>query len=139
MDFTLDEMTPEQNKALAGWYKHFTTKYTIVGKLKEYEGWDFSSVEELAKSQTPFGAPKTDGASTEKKATAFSGGAKPAEVGVVFAKGDRVTIRGVEAAQKEFEGAAGVLQGFNPKEGGFEVALDGGKVEVFKPAHLAKA
>eukprot|EP00425_Heterocapsa_triquetra_P034154 CAMPEP_0195099376 /NCGR_PEP_ID=MMETSP0448-20130528/58243_1 /TAXON_ID=66468 /ORGANISM="Heterocapsa triquestra, Strain CCMP 448" /LENGTH=170 /DNA_ID=CAMNT_0040134255 /DNA_START=31 /DNA_END=540 /DNA_ORIENTATION=+ len=55
LDFTLDQFTPEQKKALAGWYKHFTAKYKVIGSLKEYEGWDFSSVEKEAEGQTPFG------------------------------------------------------------------------------------
>jgi len=150
MEYKLSDFTPEQHKALAGWYKHFTTKYTVVGKLQEYEGWDFSSVQEEAKSQTPFGAPKTEGAaeatgdvaspSKAPKTTAFSAAAKPAEVGMVLAKGDRVIVKDLDDARKELEGAVGILQGFDRKEGGFEVALEGtGRVEVFKPAQLAKA
>uniref|UniRef100_A0A7S1Q7I4 Cytochrome b5 heme-binding domain-containing protein n=1 Tax=Alexandrium catenella TaxID=2925 RepID=A0A7S1Q7I4_ALECA len=47
-DFKLEDFSEEQFKALCGWYKHFTTKYRTVGKLKELEGWDFSSVRRAA-------------------------------------------------------------------------------------------
>jgi len=43
-DFQLENLSEEQFKALAGWYKHFTTKYRTVGTLLELQGWDFSSV-----------------------------------------------------------------------------------------------
>lgn len=36
LDFTLDEFTEEQRTALAGWYKHFTARYPVVGRLREY-------------------------------------------------------------------------------------------------------
>merc|ERR1711974_197597 len=49
LDFRLEDFEELQTKALAGWYKHFTTKYPTVGRLKEYDGWDFSSIENLAK------------------------------------------------------------------------------------------
>jgi len=54
LDYTLEDFTPEQQKALAGWYKHFTTKYPVIGTMKEYTGWDFSTIHELAKNETPF-------------------------------------------------------------------------------------
>lgn len=47
-DFTLEDFSEDQTKALAGWYKHFTTKYRQVGTLKELRDWDFTSVENLA-------------------------------------------------------------------------------------------
>jgi len=47
-DFNLEELSGDQAKALAGWYKHFTTKYRTVGTLKELRGRDFGSVERLA-------------------------------------------------------------------------------------------
>ena len=36
LDFTLDQFTDEQRTALAGWYKHFTARYPVVGRLREY-------------------------------------------------------------------------------------------------------
>jgi len=48
LDFKLEDFNEDQFKALAGWYKHFTTKYRAVGKLKELQDWDFSSVRALA-------------------------------------------------------------------------------------------
>lgn len=126
--FKLSDFTAEQHKALAGWYKHFTTKYKVVGTLKEYEGWDWSSVEELAKSQTPFGAPKTD-----------TPAAAPESAGVILSRGDRVVIQGMEASRKELNGAAGVLQTYSAEKGGFEVKLDSGETAIFQPAQLAKA
>lgn len=47
-DYQLSDFTEEQFAALAGWYKHFTTKYRKVGTLREYRDWDFSSVESAA-------------------------------------------------------------------------------------------
>lgn len=47
-DFKIADLGEDQAKALAGWYKHFTTKYRTVGRLKELKDWDFSSVEECA-------------------------------------------------------------------------------------------
>eukprot|EP00429_Kryptoperidinium_foliaceum_P073994 CAMPEP_0176223516 /NCGR_PEP_ID=MMETSP0121_2-20121125/20783_1 /TAXON_ID=160619 /ORGANISM="Kryptoperidinium foliaceum, Strain CCMP 1326" /LENGTH=252 /DNA_ID=CAMNT_0017562749 /DNA_START=1 /DNA_END=759 /DNA_ORIENTATION=- len=131
LDFQLTDFTKEQHKALAGWYKHFTTKYTVVGKLKEYEGWDFSSIEEEAKSQNPFGA--NDAAKAEEPAPA-------PDTGLVFAKGDKVWIRAVQGPLEEHNGETGILQGFNAEQKAFEVKLDSnGKVELFRPANLTKA
>jgi len=49
-DFKLEDFSEEQSKALAGWFKHFTTKYRTVGTLKELKDWDFSSVERAAEA-----------------------------------------------------------------------------------------
>mmetsp|Transcript_127167 Transcript_127167/g.354094 ORF Transcript_127167/g.354094 Transcript_127167/m.354094 type:complete len:275 (-) Transcript_127167:112-936(-) len=43
-DFKLEDLSEEQFKALAGWFKHFTTKYRTVGTLRELEGRDFGPV-----------------------------------------------------------------------------------------------
>mmetsp|Transcript_6045 Transcript_6045/g.6488 ORF Transcript_6045/g.6488 Transcript_6045/m.6488 type:complete len:203 (+) Transcript_6045:102-710(+) len=48
LDFKLEDFSELQVKSLAGWYKHFTSKYKVVGTLKEYNDWDFSSIETLA-------------------------------------------------------------------------------------------
>lgn len=47
-DFTLEDLAPENFKALAGWYKHFKGKYRQVGTLREWQGRDFSSVVKAA-------------------------------------------------------------------------------------------
>merc|ERR1712061_774582 len=44
LDFKLEDFDEQQFRALAGWYKHFTTKYPVVGTLKEYDDWDFGPV-----------------------------------------------------------------------------------------------
>mmetsp|Transcript_56862 Transcript_56862/g.135343 ORF Transcript_56862/g.135343 Transcript_56862/m.135343 type:complete len:280 (-) Transcript_56862:207-1046(-) len=49
LDWKLEELSPDHRKALAGWYKHFTTKYRQVGTLRELRDWDFSTVAEEAK------------------------------------------------------------------------------------------
>jgi hypothetical protein len=46
--FELDELSEDRFKALAGWYKHFTTKYRKVGTLVKWKDYDFSSVVKLA-------------------------------------------------------------------------------------------
>merc|ERR1712151_676886 len=103
-DFSESERT-----TLAGWYKHFTHKYPTVGTLKEYDGWDFSSVEEEAKSQTPFGVGKDD-ATVTKSATADLGQVlvqeapspepakqeTPKQEGLVLRRGERVLIKNDE-------------------------------------------
>jgi predicted heme/steroid binding protein len=47
-DFAISDLNEDQFKALAGWYKHFTTKYRKIGTLRELEDWDFTSVVESA-------------------------------------------------------------------------------------------
>lgn len=138
LDFKLSDFTADQHKALAGWYKHFTTKYTIVGRLAEYDGWDFSSVEEDAKAETPFGAKADTDSSAAAPATPAAAAAAKAGEGMVLAKGDRVRLKDVEG-RADLEGATAVLQGFNPKEGGFEVLVEGkGETVVVKPVQLEK-
>ena len=44
LDFTLAQFTEDQRKALAGWYKHFTVRYPVVGRLREYVAWPTPSV-----------------------------------------------------------------------------------------------
>lgn len=152
MDFKLSDFTPDQHKALAGWYKHFTTKYTIVGKLAEYDGWDFSSVEEEAKSQTPFGAKKTEddapavpeaaapavAAAAKAKAAAKAAAAKPEDDQLVLAKGETVKLKNMEG-REELNGTSGVLQTYDAKKGGFEILMDGtGETVIAKPTQLTK-
>eukprot|EP00929_Paragymnodinium_shiwhaense_P102998 TRINITY_DN66273_c0_g1_i1.p1 TRINITY_DN66273_c0_g1~~TRINITY_DN66273_c0_g1_i1.p1 ORF type:complete len:173 (+),score=56.80 TRINITY_DN66273_c0_g1_i1:74-592(+) len=50
LDFTLGQFNEQEMRALAGWFRHFSSKYQQVGTLSEYQGWDFSSVEALAAS-----------------------------------------------------------------------------------------
>merc|ERR1711879_84546 len=61
LDFKLDELNEEEHRTLAIWYKHFITKYPVVGTLEEYDGWDWSSVEKAAGFDRPFGAGNADG------------------------------------------------------------------------------
>lgn len=140
LNFKLSDFTDEQHKALAGWYKHFTSKYTVIGRLKEYEGWDWTSVEEEAKHQKPFAsaAAAEEEDSPVEPAKKEAPSQKP-EAGVVLARGDKVVVSGLEKARKKLEGATGVLQNYNPEKKGFEVLLDStGETAVFKPAQLSK-
>eukprot|EP00927_Polykrikos_kofoidii_P041610 TRINITY_DN35467_c0_g1_i1.p1 TRINITY_DN35467_c0_g1~~TRINITY_DN35467_c0_g1_i1.p1 ORF type:complete len:174 (-),score=33.43 TRINITY_DN35467_c0_g1_i1:228-749(-) len=49
-DFTVSQFNEEELRALAGWYKHFTSKYQVIGTMAEYKDWDFSAVERLAET-----------------------------------------------------------------------------------------
>lgn len=147
-DFKLEDFDAAQQKALAGWYKHFTTKYPVVGTLKEYEGWDFSKVEKDAESETPFGAgAKTAGdgdtaGATDKSVQEVDAAAVTAPDlagGTMLAAGDRVTIQGIQS-QPELNGTQGVLQTFVAEKGRFAVKLDGKDVvQLFKPGNLTKS
>lgn len=133
LDWKLSDLTKDQHKALAGWYKHFTTKYQVVGTLKEYDGWDFSSVEEESKSQTPFGLPAT-------QAKPSPSAQEKAQEAVVFAKGDKVKLKGVQD-MPELEGKEGVLQTYDAEKKGFAVQVDDegeSKVVVLRPSQLEK-
>eukprot|EP00440_Ansanella_granifera_P075325 gb/GFBE01081746.1/.p1 GENE.gb/GFBE01081746.1/~~gb/GFBE01081746.1/.p1 ORF type:complete len:276 (+),score=98.57 gb/GFBE01081746.1/:1-828(+) len=48
MDFKVEDLQELQFKSLAGWYKHFTTKYRQVGTIVEFNDWDFSTVKAAA-------------------------------------------------------------------------------------------
>lgn len=138
LDYKMSDFTDDQKNALAGWYKHFTSKYTIVGRLQEYEGWDFSEIEEDSKSKTPFGAARTDGKEGSGPASPTAPAAQE-QKGVLLKRGDRVVVRGCEGDREELNGQAGELLTYNPDKGGFEVKLDGAEAaEVFKPTQLAK-
>mmetsp|Transcript_68568 Transcript_68568/g.107194 ORF Transcript_68568/g.107194 Transcript_68568/m.107194 type:complete len:186 (-) Transcript_68568:203-760(-) len=52
--YELEDFTLEQKKSLAGWYKHFTTTYPVIGTVHEYEEWDFSVIHKLAEKEKPF-------------------------------------------------------------------------------------
>ncbi|CAE8710705.1 unnamed protein product [Polarella glacialis] len=136
MDFTLDQFTPDQVQALAGWYKHFTHKYPIVGRLTEYENWDFGTIEEEAKSQTPFGLGKDKAADSD----AAPAKASPApEEGVMMRAGDKVLIQGVES-RTELNGRIGTLLTFVAEKGRFAVKLEGEEDPILlKPDNLSKA
>lgn len=146
MDYTLADLTPEQRKALAGWYKHFTTKYVVVGSLKEYDGWDFSEIFELAKDQNPFGAGKAgegdaaDANAAEAPTEASTSQAPPPQEipkdSQVFNKGDRVQLQNL-VASPDLNGTAGILEDYNPDKGRFVVRLEAlDKVMLFKPENL---
>eukprot|EP00933_Yihiella_yeosuensis_P043553 TRINITY_DN38394_c0_g1_i1.p1 TRINITY_DN38394_c0_g1~~TRINITY_DN38394_c0_g1_i1.p1 ORF type:complete len:261 (+),score=47.79 TRINITY_DN38394_c0_g1_i1:53-835(+) len=145
LDYTIEQFTPDQHKALAGWYKHFTTKYTIVGRLKEYDGWDFSSVEEAAKNETPFGAGKTPAAAepkdSEKKADSKDEAAKAPDPsqGVMLRAGDYVMLQGLDG-KKELNGRVGILRSFQAETGRFSIEVEGlEKPILVKPGNVSKA
>lgn len=148
-DYKLSDFTDEQKKALAGWYKHFTTKYQIIGRMREYDGWDFSEIEELAKDQTPFGlgkegeeaAPESDAAAPESDTATSDTSAPqaPAELPAgaqVFKKGARLQLRNLESAPEK-NGLEGILEGFSKETGRFIVKLDSSDETILvKPDNL---
>jgi len=125
LDFTLDQFTDEQRTALAGWYKHFTARYPVVGRLREYDGWDFSAIEKEAERQRPFGL-KED--TTPEPA---------AEEPVMFRAGDKVKLHGLE--DNELNGKIGTLRSLVASTGKFAIEMDGedGTVQV-KPGNILK-
>jgi len=161
MDFKLADFTDEQKKALAGWYKHFTTKYKVIGTMREYDGWDFSEIELLAKDQTPFGlskdgdaadpesdaaAPESDAAAPESDAAAPNSDAvapKKSEAASelpagaqVFKKGARLRLRNLASAPEK-NGLEGILDGYSQDVGRFIVILDNsGETILVKPDNL---
>merc|ERR1711972_98464 len=132
MDFSLDDFTEQERTTLAGWYKHFTHKYPVVGTLKEYDGWDFSSVEEEAKSQTPFGAPAQDAAAkTEAAAAEAIPESESAETkqevpkdGWVLRPGARVMLKDLDS-RADLNGTVGVLQTFDQDLKMFRITVSG--------------
>lgn len=150
LDFKLDDFTAQERTALAGWYKHFTTKYPVVGTLKELDGWDFTTVFEEAKTQTPFGIGKEKGddgkgddavaAAVAEAEAAATGKEKPKAQGWVLRKGAKVLIKGVEE-QPELNGVLGTVLDFVPEVGCFSVSLPPGHTEesaLVKPSNLAE-
>merc|ERR1712187_199281 len=147
-DFTAQELT-----TLAGWYKHFTTKYPVVGTLKEYDDWDFSAVYKEAETQTPFGAGKSDtdadgnpnadsaDAATQDDTTAVAAAASETsaslpENAVVLRKNMRVVIKGVQG-REELNGSCGILEDYVADKGRFVVKLESnGEKVLMKPANL---
>jgi len=149
LDFKLSDFTADQHKALAGWYKHFTTKYEVVGVLKEYDGWDWGTVHAEAKFQRPFGAAaevpeggRRAGELPALDATALGGGGNAStstrrrQDPVVLSRGDRIMVRDPESEFYEQEGS---LVEFKPDHGTFEVRLDKtGESACFRPQLLRK-
>lgn len=139
-DFELEDFTEEQHKALAGWFKHFTTKYPVVGTLKEHEGRDWESVEIEAKNQTPFqsGGESKDQEEEGQAQVTPTTEPSPDSEPVTFSSGDRVVIQGL-TAKPELNGTTGSLGTFVPEKNRFSVNLDtGGSPMLFKPENLAK-
>merc|ERR1712056_151960 len=93
MDWNLNELSDQERTTLAGWYKHFTTKYPIIGTLKESDGWDFSAIEEEAKSQTPFGAAKTEETPGAERAATQTEAAPAKQEGLVIRKGGSYLLK----------------------------------------------
>lgn len=151
LDFKLSDFTEDQHKALAGWYKHFTTKYSIVGTLKEYDGWDFSSVEKEAETQTPFASSnagdKASEPSAEPNAESTAGVAPAAEPKAsarqdgdlaMLRVGDQVTVEGLKA-RPELNGAVGVLKAYLPEKGRFQVEVKGERDDLLlRPSNITK-
>jgi hypothetical protein len=155
-DFTLEDFNAEQQKALAGWYKHFTTKYQVIGTMKEYEGWDFSAIEELAKDQNPFSTSKdsetasdeapqrsNEGDSGEtpsqsnEASTASPSAAKAEATPVTLRKGDRVQLQKL-VSSSDLNGQFGILEDFNKEKGRFVIRIEStGKTMLFKPENLS--
>jgi len=135
LDWELADFTSEEHKALSGWYKHFTTKYPVVGTLKEYEGRDFSSVEEEAKSQTPFGA-GVEEAGNVKAADEDAAAKAEADGGLVLRKGADVKLTGLKA-KPELNGVLGTIVDFYPDKGRFAIRV-GEETMLLKPTNLAK-
>ena len=135
LDWTLDELSESETKTLASWLKHFTHKYPVVGTMREYDSWDFSAVEELAKSQTPFGAPadvaksKTESATPKTtKAAKASSKKQPAreEEGFKVERGGRYLIKACED-DPSLEGCVGILEDCgNPENNLFGTPAHGG-------------
>jgi len=142
LDYRLEDFDDKERKALAGWYKHFTTKYPIVGTLKEYDGWDFSAVEEEAKSQTPFGVGKTESQpeSSEPASTPARTAPSSSEQGLELRKGGRVMIKGL-AGREDLNGTVGVLKDFVADKNRFAICvkagLEGEETVLIKPENLA--
>jgi len=139
LDWKIEDLTDSHRTALAGWYKHFTTKYEVIGKLKEYEGWDFTAIFKESKGQTPFGAKAEPDSDEEKEEEAQEEVHGVNNEGQVFAKGDKVSLIAME--EPELEGEYGILQGYNPAKGGFEVSVegdDGPEIIIAKPKNLIK-
>jgi predicted heme/steroid binding protein len=144
-DWKLEDFTDQERTALAGWYKHFTTKYPIVGTLKEYDGWDFSAVFEEAKTQTPFGAEGPPQDSSESGAetanpveNAAEATAKDAQEGLVLRPGARVLLKGL-TGRAELNGEVGVLKDYIADKGRFAIEIQNGTETVLvKPSNLAE-
>ncbi|CAD7953884.1 unnamed protein product [Amoebophrya sp. A120] len=50
LDWKLEDLPDGNKESLKSWLDHFKKKYTIVGKLAEYDGWDFSPLDAFAKA-----------------------------------------------------------------------------------------
>lgn len=143
-DWTLEDFTDQERTALSGWYKHFTTKYPIVGTLKEYDGWDFSAIFEEAKTQTPFGAggeASTDDSSASasmEPAQPEAATAQEPQQGLVLRPGARVMLKGL-GGRAELNGVVGILKDYISDKGRFAVSiLDGQETVLVKPGNLAE-
>ncbi|CAK9032414.1 unnamed protein product [Durusdinium trenchii] len=133
LDFTLEQFTDEQRTALAGWYKHFTARYPVVGRLQEYDGWDFSAIEKEAEKQRPFGLKEDQAEKKEDQAGKIESSEEP----VMLRAGDKVKLHGLD--DEKLNGKIGVLRTLVASTGKFAIELDGndGTVQV-KPSNLSK-
>lgn len=120
-DYKLEDFNKGELDALAGWYKHFTTKYPVVGTLREYDGWDFSKIAKAAETKTPFKSSAAKPAKEEEpaKEKEENGGQQQ---GLVLRRGAKVMIKGLDA-RPELDGVVGVLKDFLAEEKQFAVAI----------------
>jgi predicted heme/steroid binding protein len=162
LDFNLNDFSDQERTALAGWYKHFTTKYPAIGTLKELDDRDFSTVFKEAETQTPFGVGKTESTEVAAKLEAEPPAAKPEvapeankpkvddvvaekeelvvpDGGVVLRRGMRVTISGLEQ-RTELNGSMAILEDYVPDKMRFAVKLEStDEIVLMKPASLKPA
>jgi len=131
MDWKLEDFSESEFKALAGWYKHFTTKYPVKGTLKEYDSWDFSSVVEASVHETPFASQNSETIPSSGPAPAESAAPAPApapalpEGSTMLRAGDRVEFQGL-SARADLNGKVGTLQTYVSEKQRFAVVPEEG-------------
>lgn len=131
LDYALSDFTPPQHKALSGWYKHFTHKYPVVGRLQEYEGWDFGSVHrEAATLPIPF----SSSSETELNKAVSSQAPGPIQAAqlpveeedqeeIVYERGDVVVVQGL-GNLPHLNGREAKLLDYLPEREKFVLELD---------------
>mmetsp|Transcript_33026 Transcript_33026/g.60553 ORF Transcript_33026/g.60553 Transcript_33026/m.60553 type:complete len:183 (+) Transcript_33026:41-589(+) len=53
LDWSWESLSSMQKTTLTSWWHHFLARYPVVGSLKEYDGWDFSSIVNADKTGVP--------------------------------------------------------------------------------------
>mmetsp|Transcript_66545 Transcript_66545/g.124147 ORF Transcript_66545/g.124147 Transcript_66545/m.124147 type:complete len:200 (-) Transcript_66545:91-690(-) len=88
MDWRLEDLTDMQRSALTGWWRHFQSKYPVVGTLKEFSSWDFDAI--ASKAMQP------DAPAAPFEGAAEAGGRRPASLfspRTMPASGDSESVR----------------------------------------------